>query len=602
MCSLKPTLRYSIQAGMINSPKRLDFMREFVRKHPIIWAYCFIAYFSLSYHLPIFFTGMSGSTGLRQTFLMSFLWLLPVILLPRYARQVLAVIGLTMWPAALTSVFYFIIYGQEFSQSAIFIAFESNAAESSEFLRSYWQSWFIPVLLIYTFIPVWMWWQLQPVALSQRQRIALGSIFGLIAFWPFLGSVVASPAAPFRDAAYHQIIRMEPAAPWNLVFGFVKYKQQMADMTDLLRLNREVQPLEDLEFDESSLPSTIVLVIGESTNRQRMSLYGYGRETTPRLDSLRKNGDLLVFSDVVAPRPYTIEALQQALSFADSKSPERFFTDPTLLNMMKQAGYDITWITNQQTQTRRNTMLTTFSQLADHQVYLNNNRQQNANQYDESVFSPFEAALTSSAEKKLIVVHLLGTHRGYNFRYPASFDYFTDKTGAPEWLTPDIIEEYNSYDNAVRYNDFVVSSLIEATRLQGANSLLVYFSDHGEEVYDNPDSLFTGRNEGAPTVAMYTVPFIVWTSERFRQVHDTARWALAEKRPYSNAHFIHTFADMVGLDFSLFEKTNSLISDDFRASPRWVGNPSKPKELKDFNTLLPTDHPAVNVSSVVQRQ
>lgn len=563
-------------------------MRAFAHKHPIVWAYFFVASFSLSYHIPIYVTGMSGSTGLRQTVLMSFLWLLPVVLVPRYTRQILALAGLVMWPAALTAIFYFIIYGQEFSQSAIFIAFESNAAESSEFIRSYWQWWFLPLLLVYSAVPVWMWRQSRPFSLSGPQQVGYASVFALIAFWPFIGTLTAPsnrPEAPLAQATYHQIIRMEPAAPWNLVFGYVKYQEQMADMTELLERNRQVKPLENLVAVDT-LPETVVLVLGESTNRQRMSLYGYPRETTPRLDALNAQGELLVFRDVVTSRPYTIEALQQILSFADSKSLDRFYNEPTLLNMMKQAGYEITWITNQQTQTRRNTMLTTFSQMADHQVYLNNNRQQNASQYDEAVLEPVSQALESAAPKKLIIVHMLGTHRGYSYRYPKSFAHFKDNAGAPAWITPALLDEYNSYDDAVRYNDHVVASLIDATRARDDNSLLVFFSDHGEEVYDDPDALFTGRNEGAPTPAMYTVPFLVWASPEFKQHRDLSSWAAAVDRPYSNAHFIHTFAQMVGLSFTALQRQDSLISADFTPSPRWVGDPMNPKSLRDYNVAV----------------
>jgi hypothetical protein len=78
------------------------------------------------------------------------------------------------------------------------------------------------------------------------------------------------------------------------------------------------------------------------------------------------------------PRPYTIEALQQVLTFADEENPDLYLKTPSLVSMMKQAGYKTFWITNQQTMTKRNTMLTTFSEQADEQVYLNNNRNQNA--------------------------------------------------------------------------------------------------------------------------------------------------------------------------------------------------------------------------------
>jgi len=581
-------------------------MTDFPKKHPLLWAYLFAAYFSLCYHIPIYATGMSGFIGLRETILMSLMWLVPILLAPGYTRQLLALSGLIMWPAAVISVFSFIIYGQEFSQSTIFIVFESNIAEGSEFVSSYWQWWFIPVLLVFSAIPVWMWRQARPLVIRRRKRFAYAALFTLIPFFPFISTALTEEDTTLSDAVYHQMKRMEPAAPWNLVVGYAKYRQQMASMTALLEKNRQVKPLQELKAKVATLPDTVVLVLGESTNRQRMSLYGYHRPTTPHLDAMQANNELMVFRDVVTPRPYTIEALQQILSFAEPKNPELFFTKPNLLNMMQQAGYEITWITNQQTQTRRNTMLTTFSQLADHQVYLNNNRAQNANQYDEVVLPPFAETLKSDAAKKLIIVHLLGTHRAYEHRFPETYRQFNDTLGVPEWVTPDLREDYNNYDNAILYNDKVVSSLIQAVQNQHDNSLLVYFADHGEEVYDYPGNLFAGRNEADPTSAMYTVPFIVWTSPAFRQTRDIDHWRSAADRPYSIAHFIHTFADMVGLDFAGMDERASLVSKNFQARPRLIGDPLNAQSLKRYSDVIQDEKPPTQtvehrVSKDIQR-
>lgn len=209
-------------------------MTDFPKKHPLVWAYLFAAYFSLSYHIPIYATGMAGFIGLRETILMSLMWLIPILLVPRYTRQLLALSGLIMLPAAIISVFYFIIYGQEFSQSTIFIVFESNVAEGSEFVASYWQWWFIPVLILFTAVPIWMWQQARPVALGHRKRLAYAALFILIPFFPFISTALTEEDTTLNDAVYHQMKRMEPAAPWNLIVGYAKYRQQMASMTALL--------------------------------------------------------------------------------------------------------------------------------------------------------------------------------------------------------------------------------------------------------------------------------------------------------------------------------------------------------------------------------
>lgn len=130
---------------------------------------------------------------------------------------------------------------------------------------------------------------------------------------------------------------MEPAAPWHLVLGYKKYREQLHDIEQHLLVNKKLPPLVNLTDKNKHTSNTLVLLIGESTNSQRMSLYGYKRNTTPQLDALKD--ELLVFENVYAARPYTIEALQQVLIFADAKSPNVYLTKPTLINLMKQAGY-----------------------------------------------------------------------------------------------------------------------------------------------------------------------------------------------------------------------------------------------------------------------
>ncbi|MEH6783638.1 MAG: phosphoethanolamine transferase CptA [Alcanivorax jadensis] len=558
-------------------------MRDFARRYPLFWVYLFFLYFSAVPQLLIHLSGMSGTVGLRQALIMSLLWLIPVLAWPRVVRAYTALLGGLLWGASLVGFSYWLVFGQDFSQSVIFIIFESNAAESLEFVSSYLKAWHVLAVLGFSALPLLLWRQITVPVLTVPYRSRLAVALMLVVGWPFWGSLLVKQKG-LDNSRYHQVIRMEPAAPWNLVFGYMKYRNQLAAMESILDRNRQVPALEQLTEQQADAEKTLVLVLGESTNRQRMSLYGYDRETTPRLDAMQ--GELVVFDDVVTARPYTIEALQQALSFADSNNTETFFEKPTLINMMKQASYEVTWITNQQTQTRRNTMLTTLSQMADHQVYLNNNRAQNASQYDEDVLAPFGEALSGKAHKKVIIVHLLGTHRKYDYRYPAGFRHFSGRDGVPSWVDDGNLEEYNQYDDAVRYNDFVVSSLINSLKGTPGQALLMYFSDHGEEVFDYPEP-FCGRNEYDPTPAMYTVPFIAWANSDYAEANDVESWRKYRHRPYSTADFIYTWAEAAQLDFASFEPQRSLISDAFRAMPRLIGDPGNPQTLRDYSAVFP---------------
>ncbi|MFT6625061.1 MAG: heptose-I-phosphate ethanolaminephosphotransferase [Cycloclasticus sp.] len=543
--------------------------------------YFYFFLFSGPYQIAIYAAGMSNTTGIRDAVLVSTLWLIPVLIWPKRTRTIAAVIGALLWSASIVSWSYFYVFGQDFSQSVLFIIFESNLAESNEFIESYITPTIIGLLFIYACVAYAFWRQLEPVYLSHRfGKAASIAIFSFIFSWPLINPLAVQGAS--WDSSIKKLQdRIEPASPWNIVAGYFKYIKVRDEMEKQLANNSQIPPLKELTDANANKESTMVLVIGESTNAQRMSLYGYSRKTTPLLDSMRN--ELIAFNNVISPRPYTIEALQQVLTFADQQNPDAYLKRPTIMNMMRQAGYKSFWITNQQTQTKRNTMLLTFSQQTDEQTYLNNNRVQNSSQFDEAVLKPFEEALDDTSKHKFIIVHLIGTHRSYNYRYPEKFNHFKNRVGIPNWVPDDRVDEYNSYDNAVLYNDLIVSSLIKQLKKKAPNSALVYFSDHGEEVFDTKGDLFTGRNEAKPTLAMYTVPFIAWLSPSW-QVQKNMNQFL--NRPYLNSDFIYSWAELAGVNFQTYDPTRSIFNSKFIARKRFIGNPFRPKTTIDFDTLL----------------
>ena len=558
------------------------------------WLFLFFWYFSGITQLLILLSDTSGFTGFRQAFVMSALWLAPMLLFPTRTRLLAALIGVVLWACSMASLGYFFIYQQEFSQSVIFIMFESNVAEAGEYMTQYFAWWMVPAFLAHTLVGYFLWTRLRPVYLPRGQAmVAAAVIMVAVVGYPLIKQTLrtgtlARGLEKFED-------RIEPAVPWQMLVAYRRYTEQLENMQGMLHSASTIAPLSNLKDTMANQPATLVLVIGESTNRQRMSLYGYPRETTPELDKLKDQ--LAVFDNVITPRPYTIEALQQVLTFADEENPDLYLSTPSLVSMMKQAGYKTFWITNQQTMTKRNTMLTTFSEQADEQVYLNNNRNQNAAQYDGDVIEPFNKALADAAPRKLIVVHLLGTHMSYQYRYPSSFDKFKDRKGVPVGVRDDQVPTYNSYDNAVLYNDFVVSSLIKDYAKSDPNGFLLYLSDHGEDVFDSPGHSTLGRNESKPTAPMYTIPFMAWASPKWRENHD---WSFAGDlgRPYSSSHLIHTWADLAGLSFDELDRSKSLVSDSFKPRPLMIGNPyeRQQKPLIDFSLMKPKALPGATAA------
>lgn len=67
------------------------------------WLFLFFWYFSGITQLLILLTGTSGFTGFRQAFVMSAIWLAPMLLFQR-TRVMAAVIGVVLWACSMASL------------------------------------------------------------------------------------------------------------------------------------------------------------------------------------------------------------------------------------------------------------------------------------------------------------------------------------------------------------------------------------------------------------------------------------------------------------------------------------------------------------------
>ena len=552
----------------------------------LIFAILFFTYFSIGLQLYIFISGHANAIGLRDSIIYSLIWLIPVLIFPNQTRKIVTVYGLIVGSLSLISISYFIIYRQEFSQSVFFVMAESNLTESNEFIQQYFSFKLMALVVIYCLIGIYLWRKVRPVYVKNTTKWVASLLIALYAIMPLFISVTVKKSS-LQKATTHLLTRMETTIPWQLINSYIAYRSQLSNMEDIMHHLNTLPPVENLKDANGNIPRTLVLVIGESTTRNRMSIYGYSRNTTPQIEQFKKdNPEFIVFNDVVSSRPYTIEVLQQALTFADEQHPDLYLTQPSLIHLMKQAGYKTYWITNQQTMTERNTMLTMFSKQADEQFYMNNDRNQSSRQYDESVFEPFMKVLAEPEEKKFIIIHLLGTHMKYEFRYPkdGEHDRFKDNASIPFNIQDEDVDEYNSYDNAISYNDFVTTTLFNLFKNSHANGFMLYFSDHGEDVYETPPHDILGRNEKAPTRTMYTVPFMLWQSPSWKASHPNHYQAYVNRK-FSTQDLIHTWSDLAGLSYNLYVPEKSLVNPNYYEGKRWIGDPYNKNGLVDFDKL-----------------
>ena len=317
--------------------------------------------------------------------------------------------------------------------------------------------------------------------------------------------------------------------------------------------------------NEDDVKETYVLIIGESTTRNHLGIYDYYRNTTPKLNKIKE--ELVIFNDVISPHTHTIPSLEKVLTFGNRENPKRKY-EGSIIQLMKQAGFKTFWVSNQVPVGINETMVSMMAKASDYIHFTNLGGEKELRTLDERVLPYFEKVLQDKQHKKFIIVHLLGTHTQYKNRYPKQFNHFEDNppTLFPSDKAHSII---NEYDNAILYNDYIIGELIDllkkhTTKLE--RTFALYFSDHGEDVFETVD--FTGHSEVIGTKPMFQIPFVFWSNNK----SERDKLKAYSDRKYMIDDLIYSIADLTNITFSGFIPEKSIFNDSLELRPRIVKN------------------------------
>lgn len=304
----------------------------------------------------------------------------------------------------------------------------------------------------------------------------------------------------------------------------------------------------------------IVFILGESTSRGHMSLYGYPLETTPKMDKLAENGELYIFKDVISPHAYTIGSLREVFTFHNYEAENKWYEYNNIFDIMNKAGYKTYWLSNQETSGQWANVALAYANRCDYKKFTGI-RQSYEKSYraDGELLPLLYEAMNNNNTKNFYVLHLMGCHGEYENRYTPDFAKFTanDETKG-KIKTEEAKQQRAKYDNAILYNDMIVTQIIEAFKNQ--NAIIIYMPDHGEEVYDLKN--FKGHSDDNPTKSMLEIPFIIYTTEKFKQKYPDVdkQIKLSVDRKYMTDDLIHTLLDITGIKTSEYQETRSLIN------------------------------------------
>ena len=309
----------------------------------------------------------------------------------------------------------------------------------------------------------------------------------------------------------------------------------------------------------------VVFILGESTSRHHMQLYGYGLPTTPKLAARAEAGELAIYENVTSPHAGTMAVLRTLFSFYDNDANGMWYDYGDFFDILRQAGVYTAWLSNQEASGFYGSIGRTLGERTDHVAFTSPvaHSIDLAERYDSEVLPLLDEELRERVAEPVpaafYVIHLMGAHEEFSKRYPPEFARFMPEDEAGRGALEDASARAvrAAYDNAVLYDDAIVDEIIR--RFEDKDALVIFISDHGEEVYDTR-AQFGHGDETSPW--QRAVPMVFWMSKAFRANHptDVQRIEAARRNHWQSDEMIHTLLDLMHVRVADFDETKSLFA------------------------------------------
>lgn len=468
-------------------------------------------------------------------------------------KNVLIVLFSLLYLLLLSSEFFLLNeFGMIIGQDVIDVLSETNTRETSEFIDTYF-NWHLILPVVFSII-------ILAFATFVSRRVASFHTIRFVLFAFLAYSLVLITKGTYSFIRYRsgeglpQLTTITRGA-----YAYYIMKQQSSQFATILNACKQ---------SEVFIPAGVkpfrhvVVVIGESSSYFHCSLYDYPKATFPRMSELKKEGSLIAYSDVVSPYDAT-HGVMKCIFSLDSNN---FGTSPLFPALFHKAGYHTQMLDNQYFVSQGVNFLTN----AELSNYLFDHRNEEYYGYDGNMLSDLLLPDTLT----MSIIHLNGQHYTYSDRYPKDFEIYTANDYDTSSYSFEQRQTMASYDNSGRYCDYVLGQIIE--HVKDDDALVVFFADHGEEVYDLRDYMGHGSALSSPDPKyLLKVPFFVWMSDRAREYRPALYDDLvsAQNIPSITTNFSHCILSICGIQSSAIKQDRSFLSSQYDIKrPRIVLN------------------------------
>ena len=482
----------------------------------------------LLYNIP-FFNYVIGhtnqSTGIRLfliaslvvvmllvNFLMTYLVMYLMRMVGRILLAIMAIINAT-------SLYFILTYNIIIDEVTIGNVFNTRYSEASGFFS--WSLW--AFIIAFGVLPA-LFCLLQPVVIGKAKQ--MGRYCGTS-----LGIVLALLLANINQTLWigqHDTELGGYLQPWSYLVNSIRVTSiRMAKQAEEIKL-----PDGKITNNEKAV---VVLVIGESARKANFQLYGYKRANNPLLS---KQQGLKVFQAQSCATFTTagVKAILEPKNSGDLYEP--------LPNYAFRTGADVVWRT------------INWGEPPIHideyesDIVLSKKYPNVDKRYDELLFTGLRERIESSKKNKVLIVIHTSTSHGPNYasKYPKKFEVYKPVAHNVEEGEKNVAKLVNAYDNTILYTDYLLSNMIDTLRsLKDWKSSMIFISDHGESLGENNMFMHGMPMKLAPKV-QYEIPFLVWTSDGFREYKSNLPEVLEQ-------HYIfHSVLNLLSIQSPAYDK------------------------------------------------
>ncbi|HGW6572019.1 TPA: sulfatase-like hydrolase/transferase [Escherichia coli] len=380
------------------------------------------------------------------------------------------------------SLYSWCTFGTTFNDGFAISVLQSDPDEVVKMLGMY-----IPYLCAFAFLSLLF----LAVIIKYDVSLPTKKVTGILLLIVISGSLFSACQFAYKDAknkkAFSPYILASRFATYTPFFNLNYFALAAKEHQRLLSIANTV-PYFQLSVRDTGI-DTYVLIVGESVRVDNMSLYGYTRSTTPQVEAQRKQ--IKLFNQAISGAPYTALSVPLSLT-ADSVLSHDIHNYPdNIINMANQAGFQTFWLSSQSAFRQNGTAVTSIAMRAMETVYVR--------EFDELLLPHLSQALQQNTQqKKLIVLHLNGSHEPACSAYPQSSAVFQPQD-----------DQDACYDNSIHYTDSLLGQVFEL--LKDRRASVMYFADHGLERDPTKKNVYFHGGREASQQA-YHVPMFIWYS------------------------------------------------------------------------------------------